>query len=93
MRHDMKIKNRKPEILAPAGDMTCLQAALDAGADAVYLGLDSLNMRQMASRNFTVETLPEAAERCRAKGVRLYITLNTIIYEGELTEMRELLTT
>lgn len=91
MRHDMKIKNRKPEILAPAGDMTCLQAALDAGADAVYLGLDSLNMRQMASRNFTVETLPEAAERCRAKGVRLYITLNTIIYEGELTEMRELL--
>jgi len=45
--------------------MTCLQAALDAGADAVYLGLDTLNMRQMATRNFSRETLPEAARRCR----------------------------
>ena len=73
-----------PEILAPAGDMTCLQAALDAGADAVYLGLDSLNMRQMATRNFTRETLPEASRRCRARGVKLYLTLNTLLFEKEL---------
>lgn len=77
------------EILAPAGDMTCLQAALDAGADAVYLGLGSFNMRQMATRNFTVETLPDASARCRAKGVRLYVTFNTLIFEGELETMRE----
>lgn len=78
---------RRPEILAPAGDMTSLQAALDAGADAVYLGLQRLNMRQMATRNFTCEALPEAAARCRAKGVRLYLTLNTILYEQELQEL------
>ncbi|MCL1909837.1 MAG: U32 family peptidase, partial [Kiritimatiellaeota bacterium] len=48
-----------PEILSPAGDITCLQAALDAGADAVYLGLDTLNMRVGATRNFTRESLPE----------------------------------
>ena len=80
-----------PELLAPAGDMTCLQAALDAGADAVYLGLQTLNMRQMASRNFSRETLPEAAARCRAADVRLYLTLNSILYESELTELEETL--
>jgi putative protease len=75
---------RTPEILAPAGDMTCLQAALDAGADAVYLGLEGFNMRQMATRNFTLANLPEAAARCRAKGVKLYLTLNTLLFEREL---------
>jgi putative protease len=83
--------NGKPEILAPAGDMTCLQAALDAGADAVYLGLETLNMRQMATRNFTRETLPEASQRCRARGKRLYLTLNTILFEHELPELEETL--
>ncbi|MBM4164021.1 MAG: hypothetical protein FJ222_06235 [Lentisphaerae bacterium] len=78
---------RLPEILAPAGDMTCLQTALDAGADAVYLGLDTLNMRRLATRNFTRATLPEASQRCRARGVRLYLTLNTIVYEPELPEL------
>lgn len=71
--------------------MTCLQAALDAGADAVYLGLQTLNMRQMASRNFNRETLPDAAARCRATGARLYLTLNSILYEGELAELDETL--
>jgi len=79
------------ELLAPAGDMTCLQAALDAGADAVYLGLDSLNMRQMATRNFTRESLPEASARCRARQVKLYLTLNSILYENELPELESLL--
>lgn len=80
-----------PEILAPAGDMTCLQAALDAGANAVYLGLESFNMRQMATRNFTLETLPEAAERCRTRGVKLYLTLNTLLFESELPALDETL--
>jgi len=76
------------ELLSPAGDMTCLQAALDAGADAVYLGLESFNMRVGGARNFTRETLPEASARCRARGVTLHLTLNTIIYENELGAMR-----
>jgi putative protease len=79
------------ELLAPAGDMTCLQAALDAGAQAVYLGLQSLNMRQMATRNFTCENLPEASARCRAQQAKLYLTLNSILYEYELPEMEETL--
>lgn len=82
---------KAPEILAPAGDMTCLQAALDSGANAVYLGLENLNMRQMATRNFTRETLPDAACRCRARGVRLYLTLNCIVFEHELPELEETL--
>ncbi len=71
--------------------MTSLQAALDAGADAVYLGLEAFNMRHMATRNFTRETLPEASRRCRACGVKLYLTLNTLIYEGELGDCEALL--
>lgn len=80
-----------PELLAPAGDMTALQAALDAGADAVYLGLDALNMRQMATRNFSRSTLPEASNRCRKKNVKLYLTLNTILYEDEQRECADIL--
>ena len=81
----------KPEILAPAGSMTALQAALDAGADAVYMGLDAFNMRARASANFTRPELPEAARRCREKGVKLYLTLNSIIFESELPGVEELI--
>ncbi len=80
-----------PEILAPAGDMTALQAALDAGADAIYIGLDTLNMRQGATRNFTRATLPDASIRCRERAVHLYLTLNTIIYEHEIPACQNLL--
>ncbi len=80
---------KKIEILAPAGDMTSLQAALDAGADAIYLGLGAFNMRQLATRNFTPETLADASARCRARDVKLYVTLNSLIYEGELEAMRD----
>ena len=55
---------KKPEILAPAGDFTCLQAAIDAGADAVYFGLGTFNMRARSGVNFKVEDLPEIARRC-----------------------------
>jgi putative protease len=81
---------KRPEILAPAGSMTALQAALDAGADAVYMGLDSFNMRARASANFTRDELPEAARRCREKGVKLYLTLNSIVFEGELAGVEEM---
>ena len=49
----------KPEILAPAGDFTCLQAAIDAGTDAVYFGLGTFNMRARSGVNFNVEDLPD----------------------------------
>jgi len=59
---------KAPEILAPAGDMTCLQAAIDAGADAIYFGLDEFNMRQRAGVNFTVEDLLSHAQRDHVRG-------------------------
>ena len=84
----------KPEILAPAGDFTCLQAAIDAGADAVYFGLGTFNMRARSGVNFKVEDLPEIARRCardRGSGIRdqvkRYLTLNAIMFEGEMEEV------
>jgi putative protease len=73
------------ELLAPAGDAACLQAALEAGADAVYLGLESLNARRRA-RNFSPEDFARAAAAVHAKGARLYLTLNIDLCERELGE-------
>ena len=74
---------RKPEILSPAGDFTCLQAALDAGADAVYFGLGVFNMRARSGVNFKEEDLPEIARRCHERGVKAYLALNAIMFEDE----------
>ena len=80
---------RRPEILAPAGDFVCLQAALDAGADAVYFGLGTFNMRARSGVNFKIEDLPEIARRCRERGVKRYLTLNAIMFEGEMVEVEK----
>ena len=69
--------------MAPAGDFTCLQAALDAGADAVYFGLGTFNMRARSGVNFKEQDLPEIARRCRERGVKAYLALNAIMFEGE----------
>ena len=87
---------KAPEILAPAGDMTCLQAALDAGADAVYFGLGEFNMRQRAGVNFAVDDLPEIKRRCEAARrdagpVKRYLTLNAIMFEGETAKIEEMI--
>lgn len=79
------------ELMAPAGDFTSLQAALDNGADSVYFGVEQLNMRARASINFTLEDLPEISRRCKEKGVRTYLTLNTIIYDHDLSIIKRLL--
>lgn len=79
----------KVEILAPAGDFTCLQAAIDAGADAVYFGLGSFNMRARSGVNFRIEDLPEISRRTAARGVKKYLTLNAIMFEGEEKEIEE----
>lgn len=73
------------ELMAPAGNFAALQAAIDAGADSVYFGVEQLNMRARASLNFTLADLDEIVKRCNAKGVRSYITLNTIIYNHDLS--------
>lgn len=84
-------KSGKIELMAPAGDFTSLQAALDNGADSVYFGVEQLNMRARATMNFTIDDLPEISRRCSEKGVRTYLTLNTIIYDHDLSIIRTLL--
>lgn len=81
----------KVELMSPAGDFTSLQAAIDNGADSVYFGVEQLNMRARATMNFTIDDLPEIARRCAEKGVRTYLTLNTIIYDHDLSIVRTLL--
>lgn len=78
----------RPEILAPAGNADMLCAAVFAGADAVYLGLQNFNARRTAG-NFTTEGLRQAVAFCHARDVRVYVTLNTTLYPGELTALAE----
>ncbi|MFB9055205.1 peptidase U32 family protein [Mariniflexile ostreae] len=79
------------ELMAPAGNFESLQAALDNGADSVYFGVEQLNMRARASINFTLNDLPEISKRCKAKSVRSYLTLNTIIYDHDLSIVKTLI--
>ncbi len=88
---DVNKMKKKPEILAPAGDFVSLTAAIQAGADAVYFGLGSFNMRARSSANFSPEDLPEISARCKAANVKAYMTLNSIIYEDELSEVEKLI--
>jgi putative protease len=81
----------KLELMSPAGDFTCLQAAIDNGADSIYFGVEQLNMRARASMNFTLDDLPEIAKRCKENGVRSYLTLNTIIYNHDLSIIKTLI--
>ena len=78
--------------MAPAGNWTMLRAAVSNGADAVYFGLDKLNMRAKAA-NFTVAELPEVISFCKEHTVRTYLTLNTIVFEEELAELEEIIST
>lgn len=79
------------ELMAPAGNFESLQAALDNGCDSVYFGVEQLNMRARATMNFTLDDLPEIARRCQEKNVRTYLTLNTIIYDHDLSIVKTLL--
>jgi len=82
--------NDKIELMAPAGNFESLQAALDNGADSVYFGVEQLNMRARATMNFVLDHLPEIAKRCEEKNVRTYLTLNTIIYDHDLSIVKAL---
>ncbi len=82
---------RLPEVLAPAGDMPSLDAALAAGADAVYLGLDDGFNARARAKNFDVDGLPEVVRKVHRAGARLYLTLNTLVFEPELPLLEALL--
>jgi U32 family peptidase len=76
---------KRPELLAPAGSWDCVKAAVENGADAIYFGLDRFNAR-MRAQNFTEADLPDLIAFLHRRGVKGYITLNTLIFPQELTE-------
>lgn len=76
--------------MAPVGSRESLAAALAAGADAIYFGIEGLNMRSRSSSNFTLDDLREIAATCNAAGVKTYLTVNTIIYDSDMERMRSI---
>ena len=84
--------NRKDyEIMAPVGSYESLMAAINAGADSIYFGIEGLNMRSKSANNFTTEDLHKIAAICREHDVKSYLTVNTIIYDEDLALMREII--
>ncbi|MCE8180513.1 U32 family peptidase [Porphyromonas gingivalis] len=79
------------EIMAPVGSYESLMAAIKAGADSVYFGIEGLNMRARSANNFTTEDLYKIAEICRDKGVKSYLTVNTVIYDEDIALMRSVI--
>ena len=79
----MRRKDTLPELLAPAGDMECLYAAIEAGADAVYVGGQAFGARAYA-KNFTIDEMKDALTYCHLNGARLYVTINTLILDSEM---------
>lgn len=79
------------EIMAPVGSYESLYAALQGGADSVYFGVEGLNMRARSSANFTLDDLKNIVSVCAQHKVKTYLTVNTVIYNNELTKMRQVI--
>ena len=83
---------QRPELLAPAGNWDCAKAAVENGADAIYFGLDRFNAR-MRAQNFTEADLPQLMAFLHHRGVKGYVTVNTLIFPKELAEAQQYLRT
>jgi len=79
---------KKAEIMAPVGSWESLAAALQAGCNSIYFGIEQLNMRARSSTNFTMEDLVEIVGQCKAQNVRTYLTINTILYDHDINIMK-----
>lgn len=78
------------EVMAPAGSYESLVAAINAGADSVYFGIEQLNMRAKSSNNFTIDDLKKIVKLCQEKNVKSYLTLNTILYDHDIKLMHKI---
>lgn len=85
------MKREDFEVMAPVGSYESLHAAINAGADAIYFGVEGLNMRARSSVNFTLDDLREIARICDEAGVKSYLTVNTVIYDEELALCRRII--
>lgn len=81
------MKREDFEIMAPVGSFESLSAALKAGTDAVYFGIEGLNMRSRSSANFTIADMREIVRKCTSFGVKTYLTVNTIVYDSDIEKM------
>jgi len=77
--------------MAPVGSYESLAAAIRSGADSVYFGIEGLNMRSRSANNFTIEDLHQIAKTCTKHHIQSYLTVNTIIYDGDMGQMREII--
>ena len=78
------------EIMAPVGSYESLIAAIQGGADSVYFGIEQLNMRAGSSNNFTLDDLENIVAICKQHKLKSYLTLNVVVYDSELEQMREI---
>lgn len=85
------MKKSDIEIMAPAGSWESLYAAIQGGADAVYFGVEQLNMRARSSNNFTIDDLPRISEVCTENNIKSYLTLNVVVYDREIELMHEII--
>ena len=79
------------EIMAPVGSRESLAAAIQAGANSVYFGIGQLNMRSHSANHFTIDDLRDIASTCNSHGIKTYLTVNTIIYDGDIDTMHEII--
>jgi putative protease len=90
MKKKKQTIQHKPELMAPAGDWTMLNTAINAGANAIYFGVDKLNMRIKAA-NFTLRDLPKISRICKKHNVKSYLTLNSIVFEEEIKDLEKII--
>lgn len=84
-------KVQKPELLAPAGSHEAMMAAIQGGCDAVYFGVEQLNMRARSTNNFQVTDLPKIAALGKEHNVRMYLTVNTVLYDHDINLMKQII--
>jgi len=90
-KYYLKLERKDFEIMAPVGSRESLAAALAAGTDAVYFGIEGLNMRSRSSANFTADDMEDIVKECTERKVKTYLTVNTIVYDSDMELMREII--
>lgn len=84
------MQKNKVELMAPAGSFESLTAAIQGGADSIYFGIEQLNMRARSNSNFVFDDLPKIVEICKANNLKSYLTLNTIVYDHDISLMKSI---
>lgn len=90
LKQNISFKKEKVELMAPAGSFESLRAAIQAGANAVYFGIEQLNMRAKSINNFIMKDLTGISEICKERNVKTYLTINTVIYDHDVSLMKRI---